>query len=925
MKPIMRKKLSTALVLALGTGVLGVTSAQAQQATRVEKIEVTGSNIKRVDAETAAPIQIISREEIENSGKLTVGEYLQTLTVDSQGSVPPSFGNGFAPGSVGISLRGLGASSTLVLLNGRRIAPYGLADDGQKVFTDLSTIPMNAVERIEILKDGASAIYGSDAIAGVVNVILRKDYRGVTGQASFGTSRYSDADQQKASLLVGFGDLNKDRYNAFVNVDYSKSDKLQYTERLGRRDHIGAGDLRPYGYDLTAGQFIAGYIVPGAGNASSSLSGSVRDPVTGLFQALPGCSSFQPVITPADPEGGCLFNAAQYRSLMPETETWNLFTRGTFAISNALEGYAELSYSKRETAFDNTPTGVSGSWGFPGGPVNATSGPGATVLAATHPDNPLRVGGVRPRVLLWDLGPRTSRTDNEAKRFSVGFKGAAAGWDFDTAYVYSETELENRRGGFIRYSQILAGLNDPTSALFPFRIGANANLNTQAQRDAISPIIKSDASSKLQVLDFKAARELMNLAGGPMGFAGGLEFRREETSLTPTTYTDIGDIVGLGYSAYSGKKNVVALYGELLAPVTSMIELSGAVRHDHYSVGENSTTPKLGIKITPTRQIALRGTYAEGFRQPNAAESGVGGLAAFTTTRDPVRCPGGTPAAGANAGDCTRQVAIITTPDPSLKPEKSKNYSVGFVFEPFQSTSISVDFWQIKRTDEINQTSVAAALAANTAVVRSDDNLPGRPGTGTLLAVSAPYVNSNSSKVEGVDLDFRHRMNLGGGGRLTFETRWTRLNKFQRTESDGTTFEWAGTHGNCDVTNCVGTPKDRVNVVLAFDAGPLTVTGLANYRGSIKNVYAEGEECATHFANGDEAPNGCRIASFTSVDLSLRYRFLKNLEVFGTVQNLFDRVAPFDPTTYGALSFNPLDVSGAIGRYYTVGLKYAFK
>jgi iron complex outermembrane receptor protein len=923
MKEIKRKKLSVALCIALGAGVLVVTDAQAQQAQKVEKIEVTGSNIKRVDAETAAPIQIIARDEIQNSGKLSVGEYLQTLTVDSQGSVPPSFGNGFAPGSVGISLRGLGASSTLVLLNGRRIAPYGLADDGQKVFTDLSSIPMDAVERIEILKDGASAIYGSDAIAGVVNIILRKDYQGVSGTVSFGTSGDRDGDQTKASLTAGFGDLTRDRYNAFFNVEYSKADKIKYIDRQDRR-HIGQADYRPFGYDLYTSGWIAGYIVGGVG--TSSPTGSVRNPATGVYQSLPGCSTIQTrPILPADPEGGCLWSVAQFRDMMPEQETWTLFGRGTMAITSILEGYAEVSYSKRETDFNTNPTGTSGSWGYPGGPVNASSGAGAIVLAASHPDNPFHAGGARLRYSAWDVGPRRSHTENEFKRFSVGLKGAAAGWDFDTAYVYSETETTNTRNGFFRYSILRAALGDPTSPYFPYRIGANAGLNSASLYAALSPEIHSDSSAKMQVIDFKASRDLMTLAGGPMSFAGGIEYRREEQNLTPTTYTDIGDILGLGYSAYGGSKNVTAIYGELLAPVHRMVELSAALRHDHYSVGENSTTPKVGIKITPTRALAFRGTYAEGFRQPNVAESGVGGLAAFTTARDPVRCPGGTPAVGATSADCAASVAIITTPDPNLKPEKSKNYSIGFIWEPIQSTSISVDFFRIKRKDEINQTTVAAALASGANVVRGDNNLPGIPNSGGLLAVSAPYVNSASSKVEGVDLDFRHRMNLGGGNRLTFETRWTRLNKFERTELDGTVFEWAGTHGNCDVTNCIGTPKDRINVVLSLDSGPFTVSALANYRGSMKNVYSEGEECATHFENGDEAPNGCRIASFTTVDLSARWRVLKNLEVFGTVQNLFDRVAPFDPTTYGALNFNPLDISGAIGRYYTVGLKYTFK
>src|SRR5687768_259885 len=174
----------------------------------IETVIVTGSNIRRADTETAAPVQIVTREDIDRTGKTTLGDYLQTLTADGQGSVPKSFGTGFAAGAAGVSLRGLGAGSTLVLLNGRRIAPYGLADDGQKIFTDISVIPLEAVERVEVLKDGASAIYGSDAIAGVVNIILRQEVEGLTAKASFAASEEGDGDTSKISVTGGFGNLN---------------------------------------------------------------------------------------------------------------------------------------------------------------------------------------------------------------------------------------------------------------------------------------------------------------------------------------------------------------------------------------------------------------------------------------------------------------------------------------------------------------------------------------------------------------------------------------------------------------------------------------------------------------------------------------------------------------------------------------------
>ena len=193
---------------------------------------------------------MIQRQEIDRTGKNTLGEYLQTLTVDGSGSVPKSFGAGFASGASGVSLRGLGAGSTLVLINGRRIAPYGLADDGQKVFTDLSIIPLEAVERVEVLKDGASSIYGSDAIAGVVNVILRRDFNGAILKGSYGVSGDGDGDERKASLTWGTGDLAEDGFNFFFSAEASKSDEIYVRDRKNRK-WIGNGDISRYGYDPT--------------------------------------------------------------------------------------------------------------------------------------------------------------------------------------------------------------------------------------------------------------------------------------------------------------------------------------------------------------------------------------------------------------------------------------------------------------------------------------------------------------------------------------------------------------------------------------------------------------------------------------------------------------------------------------------------
>ncbi|MCX2894960.1 TonB-dependent receptor [Stenotrophomonas lactitubi] len=904
-----------ALLLA---GAVASSSAFAQeQATNLDRITVTGSNIPRTNTETPSPVQVVTRQEIDRTGKTTLAEYLQTITADGAGSIPKTFGNGFAGGGAGISLRGLGAGSTLVLLNGRRMATYGLADDGQKVFTDLSTIPLDAVERVEVLKDGASAIYGSDAIAGVVNIILRSDFQGAILRASYGLSGDSDGDTKKATLTAGTGDLASDGWNAFFSLDVGKSDAIKISDRKNRK-WIGTGDTRPWGYDATDAQFLGGAYLSGRTNGGVGPNGSVfnNDAPSPHLVALPGCANLSTIPGQSDATAaaqGCLWDPAQqYRDLTPEEKYVNVFGRASFAFGEGGEVYTEIGYSKKETIFSNTPSGVSGGWGYPGGPVNASSGPGATVLYAGHPDNPLPYAA-RLRYSAWDVGPRVTNNTNEFNRFLVGVKGNWGDWSYDTAYLHSGTDLTNKRTGFLRYSSVLCALGNPNCAGGTWRIGDNASQNSQALYDYISPTISARAKSSLDMFDFTISRSLMDLKGGPLGLAFGTEWRKTSNSLTPQTYTDQGDIIGLGYSAYDGTQNVYAGYVELSAPVLEQLELSAALRYDKYESGEGKATPKLGVKWTPADWIALRGSYAEGFRAPNPAENGDGGLAAFSNARDPVRC-------AIDPAECTaRSVAIITRPNKDLKPEESKSYSVGLVLQPTSSTSLTVDAWQIKRTNEIVQGSTAAAILAGS-VLRDSNNIGGVANSGSILAVNTGYVNASSSRVRGIDTDIRQTFDIGPG-QLEMDLQWSHILKFERTEG-GETVDYAGTHGNCDVTNCIGTPKDKINFGTTWRQGVWSVSGVANYIAKMDNTDKRGGDYQAFYEDGTPVT---KISSFTTFDLSGRWNITEAFELNASVANVFDRIAPLDPTTYGGVNYNPMHFSGALGRYFTVGAKYTFK
>lgn len=931
----------------------------AQAASSLQRVEITGSNIRRSDTETASPVQTITREEIVNSGKASVAEYLQTLSVDNQGSVPTTFGIGFAPGASGISLRGMGAASTLVLINGRRIAPYGLADDGQKVFTDLNVIPLEAVERVEIVKDGGSAIYGSDAMAGVVNIILRKTFKGTVASASVGTSRYSDGNEARATITHGFGDIDTQGFNVLLNFEVSKKNAIFNRDRSGR-GAVGRSDLRPEGYsaDSTGGaNGGTGAIVFGGAAAVSSVVGNVRNPsdpdldprgltyfsrhntdtaATGFTRTFAGaCDAMSPGFPQGDPGGGCLSDAPQqYGQVQPAAKNVNFFGRFSKAINAQTELYAELNLYKNEGDGQSTPSGVHGSTGFPGGSVNNAG----VSLGAAHPDNPYFGTAARLRYMAADVGARTSQIDGTFTRFVTGLKGAWGVWDYDTALLYSENKVTNTRGGFLQRdvafallnptaANVAAAMTNPAYAALPagsfWRLGENAGLNSAAMYAALAPQIGNEANAKTTQIDLKVSREMGKLQGGPIGVALGVEARRESVSLQPTSGTERGNIIGLGYSAYDGSRTVIAAFGEVNLPVTKRLELSAALRADHYSDSDNSVTPKLGVKWRPIDNLALRGTYAQAFRAPSVAENGVGGLAAFSTAADPARCAitGGT---SSDPGCSAAQVSVITTPNPNLEPEKATSLTLGTVWDITPKTSLAVDLWQIKRKNEINQETTGAAIAAGRVVRDPGGALTAFPtDPGPILSVLTNYVNSNQSTIRGIDLDFKHRIDLtGGSGRVTLGMTWTHLLKWQREEQDGTTVNFAGTHGNCDVTNCIGTPKDRINMSAAWDVGRWRLAGVVNYRGKLDNKFdQEHTECASFLADDTEV---CKIGSFTTLDVTARYKITDKTEIFGGIRNLLDKKPPLDQTTYGAVSYNPLDYSGAVGRFYSVGLRHAF-
>jgi iron complex outermembrane receptor protein len=895
----------------------------AQQSTQeLQRVTVTGSNIKRTDTETASPVQVLSRSDIEKTGKQSIQEVLRGITADGQGSIPSSFSNGFASGSAAVSLRGLGVNSTLVLVNGRRMTTYGLADDGTRNFVDLNSLPLEAVERIEVLKDGASAIYGADAVGGVVNVILRSNYTGASIGGSYGQSSRSDGQTTRAFAVLGVGNIDTDKYNVFFSLEASQQKNIWSVDR----GFLGQTDLTSKGfYDTTNGapRFWLGATTP----STTSPWGVTRTPPAG--------SGTRVNVIKCDPSqiiastGLCGYNSRTEQEIQPAIDRVNFFGRGTLQFSPSLTAYAEVGLFNSKSRSNGTLGGNNDGGVYrPGNPADPLIVHGLMTLPAGHPDNTFGVDRTLAYAPL-ELGGRDQKTDNTVIRLVQGLQGNAYGWDFDIGFSYIKSRLKNDNYGYINYDAMQAALDNGT-----YRIN-RPNTTAPNVLAAVSPTLSTVPTSSIKSIDAKASRELMALPGGALGLAIGAETRWEAANTPAVPGTDTGSIVGLGYSQFSATRRVSAIYSELTAPVAKWLELSGAARYDHYSDFGDSTTPKIGFKLKPIDQIAIRGTYSEAFRAPGPAETG-GSSFGFTS------------------------VGILSQGNPNIKPETAKSYTLGLIAEPFAGASATLDFWKIDRKNEIVQADPAAIIPAGTPLTGTPlSKIPGSQpdtfiyydSTGALSTVTGFYRNAAKTKTDGVDLELRHKMSLGEAGRLTTQLNWTHVRKFQRTDPDGNTFDYAGTSGPIVLSAGAGTPKDRASLSLGWDRGPWSVTGVLNYVGPLKLIDHKGETVtdngdgtvtddtnglvynsngATNCAVFDTAGNPyskCRLPSFTTFDLFAKWTPIKNLDINFSIQNLFDRKAPFDPylvLTYGINYNQTWHQAGAVGRFFTLGAKYTF-
>ncbi|MFN7475996.1 MAG: TonB-dependent receptor plug domain-containing protein [Burkholderiales bacterium] len=896
---------------------LGVNAQTTPAPAKPEKIEVTGSNIKRVDAETPAVVQILTKEDIERSGVATVAELLRAVPAMGGGDLQDyNGGSGFSRSTQSASLRGLGSIGTLVLLNGRRVAPAANADPntGQGQAYNLNTIPLSAIERIEILKDGASAIYGSDAIAGVINFILRKDYQGAEIGVSGGSTLENVFRNYTVNATAGFGDLAKNRYNVLLSGEYFSRTPVDYRQpnavenndyrRLASRDALTSTlSIIPNYYRES---------VRGNGVFNVGLPTDPRCPAALTVSATAGCRA----------------NGFDYIQIQSGAERGGMLVKGTMDFSATLQGTAELSFTRAINKFVDSPptldgTGVGSIWfNRAGQRFNFLM-----TLPVGHPDNPYTFPvGLRYRFA--DLGTTYTKTVNDASRGLVALTGTWGGWDFETAYLFSQTKRTETANGRLYYPALVAAVNNRS-----YRFGG---VNSAAVISALNPYRTGTGKTEISSVDLKGSRELFSLPGGMAALAAGVEFRRESFDIVSDPEQVAGNFVGIASTTVGASRTVNSLFAELSAPVLKNVETQLAVRHDRYSDYESSTTPKFGLKWKALDTLAVRANYGEAFRAPSLTQTSNSRVQSFSTVTDPVRCPNGsTPLPGGDATDCTgRTVASIFLPTTSLEPERSKSFSYGFIFSPSDRTSLQADLWEIRRRNQIDRFSaqqvinneftpgyIGGQVQRNTnpaSFLTTAAGVP-IPGTGPVETTVRRFLNLGETRVKGVDLDVRHRFSLGGG-RVTLNALATWMIRYDYQLTKGGAF--VNGAGNFYLFE---TPKLRGTATASYAKGDWSSFVRYNYTGGWDyNDPTVASGCYLGSTSLTLAYLGrCQVRSWTTIDVGTSYTGFKRFTLAAVVRNVENRRAPYDPNQT-TLGFNP-SYHNPLGANANVSVTYSFK
>lgn len=950
-------------------------------------IVVTGSILRQ--KVTASPVTVVSANALDARGVATVQDALQMLASNNGPALINSFtANGaFAGGASAVSLRGLSTNSTLVLFDGLRAAYYPLADDGSRNFVDLNTIPDDIVDRVEVLRDGASSSYGADAIAGVVNIITKRQFKGLSARAEAGIAERGYGANQRLTLTAGKGDLNADGFNAYLSGFYYRSAMVKNADLTAprntsdRRSICFNGECGPNnitnGLDIN-NRFVAFaspsdfYVRPyDATNTTPQGRFSLLNPALGCqYGPAYTLTAADLAASAANPTVACQEdNANRYGTVAPRITRFGGSARFTAKLGNASEAYLLLNFQQSSTFFNGAPAVIRANANtgivYPRFSTSTGAGavaPGSGVLTlpvyvcpervncATssnrrlNPNNPFAALNQVAR-LTGRLGDTLTENATRSRVYRAAFaiNGPLLG---DGTYRVDATAMHNdlRRttNGFVYIQHLLDVIADGT---YNF---VNPSQNSAAVRSYLSPESNKDATSDMYQVQATFGKPLLQLPGGSLQLGVGGSVRYEAVD-APSGNDDYNGptqrYFTLNAFGTSGHRTVYSVFGELDVPVLDILDVNASGRYDHYSSGQSAFSPKVGLKFQPVRQLTLRGTYSRGFRIPSFAEANALPTTGFVplnlvnlpnsflqqygvgcTNTTTTACPAYLTGAA---------VGLTTLASPKLKPEKSRSFTAGLIFEPVRNVSITVDYYNIKKTGAITSASTAPAIAAyfagqpippGFAVIPDAPDVVFTTARPRIAFVQSNLVNSDTIKSEGVDFSATGSFDLGRGMKWTSSLEASYIINLSTSFADGSVETYAGTLGNFNLTAGSGTPRwhGSWQNSLAIDAFKLTAT--VNYFGGY-NLSAEDQEGPGTAGDCGLSPGyvPCNVRRYITLDSVASVKVGNRFTFYVNVINLLDTPPPVDPVTYGGFLYNAVQGGmGVLGRQFRGGVKVSF-
>ena len=840
-------------------------------------VSVTGSNIRRAEAEGSNPVQVIDRETLATSGKITVADALRAISANTGNATNETSNSGWASGSAGIGLRGLSQKNTLVLLNGRRLANYGFPSNGlSDTFVNLNALPLVAVERIEVLKDGASAVYGSDAVAGVVNIITRQTFEGLEVGGSYGTADEGGLDTVRGRVVGGFGDLDTDGFNVLASVEGYTRDRLDQDQRALTRSGIYT-DLpggRWNGWSAKGARFLVGGasvpLLDAAGNCPEGMTLTASAPIDGLAGNT------------------CAINLAPYTTLIPSTERYQAYVNATVRLTDRADLFGEALYSRIHGAsiFGSSPYFTLEGGRFA---LNAQTGlaePVSNLLPANNPYNPYGVA-TPIEYTFFDLGQSLKTNRSDAFRLLGGARGRGDRFDWEVATFFAKsTEEETVAAGFASRWPLAQALADGSLNLHDPAATPSAVL------DAIRLSTVREAQSSLHGIDFKLTGELFDLPAGAVGFAAGIEARTESLTSRNPWQIDAGLQVRPAIAAVDGERDVAALYAEFNVPIVQGLELQLAGRGDDYSDFGSAFSPKAGLRWQALDTLLVRASASRGFRAPSLSENSASTNISYGTVVDPY---------DPDIAGSRQSPTFFTVGNTELDPERTKSYNVGVVVSPWADTSLSLDWYRIELDHLIGTNNTT------TIVQRNDPADVIRDSRGKLVAVYNRYQNLSALTTSGLDAELSQRWRTGAGD-IALTSAYTHVLEYRRPQTvDGPLVDYAGSNLGPSL------PRNKLTSRFGWSTGDFE-TALTWYRTGGYDQKASVAATAVQ----------SRVDAYDQLDLYAGWSGIEGLTLYAKVDNILDEEPPHDasfPGIRAPYDFSQYDLRG---RYFQVGFDYRF-